>query len=94
MTRRTKRRPPTTWDHVAKATHGNNEVRVETKNYTVLDRREEMGKTRIRIECPFCIGSSWAYVWSLCGGGKRCEYKDCRALFGSTGQAHRLECAA
>lgn len=49
--------------------------------YKVLSRISEMGRTRVLIECPFCIGRFWAYVWSLSGSGKRCPH--CRAWHGS-----------
>ena len=39
------------------------------------------------IDCPFCGVEVKAYLWSLSGGGKRCE---CGAIFGGTsGEAHR-----
>lgn len=63
--------------------HSENAVR----QWTALRRVSGVGKTRILIRCPFCRSESWAYVWSLCGGGKRCEYKPCGAMFGSTGDA-------
>ena len=45
------------------------------------------GRMYIRILCPFCGRNVKAYVWSLAGGGKRC---DCGTLFGSDGKAHKL----
>lgn len=32
----------------------------------------EMGRRRVRVECPFCFTTFWGFVWSLAGGGKRC----------------------
>lgn len=34
--------------------------------------------------CPFCTSEVKAYLWSLSGGGKRCE---CGAYFNRMGQA-------
>lgn len=59
---------------------------VEEKPYKVIDRWSRHGRTTIGIECPFCLSYIRAYVWSLCGGGKRCG---CGALFGSFGNAYR-----
>jgi hypothetical protein len=47
-----------------------------------------MGKTRVLIECPFCRSHSWAFVWSLSGGGKKCEHKPCGAMFTSFGDTY------
>lgn len=55
---------------------------VQSTTYRVLSRQSAMGRTRILIECPFCQAEVWAYVWSLCGGGKRC---DCRAMLTGRG---------
>jgi hypothetical protein len=38
------------------------------------------------IECPFCNSDVKAYLWSLSGGGKRCD--DCGAILG-TGEGFR-----
>lgn len=61
----------------------------EHRNYVVTDRFDETGNGKIvlKFQCPFCTAEMRAYQWSLCGGGKRC---DCGALFGGTGQAHKL----
>ena len=48
---------------------------------------EPNGRSYIRFVCPFCGERIKAYVWSLCGGGKRCPR--CRALFLSNGNAYR-----
>jgi len=57
------------------------------KEYRVVARYSDHGKTRVTIECPFCEEYVTAYVWSLCGGGKRCT--KCKALFGSFGLAYQ-----
>lgn len=57
------------------------------RRFTVLERRWQMGKSRIFIECPFCGTRFWAYLWSLAGGGKKCENKKCGAKHSSWGDA-------
>lgn len=49
----------------------------------------QMGRRRIEIECPFCLATFWAFVWSLAGGGKKCP--TCGALHVSFGSAHPIE---
>ena len=45
------------------------------------DGRSEMGRSYIWIECPFCSSAAVkGYIWSLAGGGKRCE--ECDSLIG------------
>lgn len=46
-----------------------------------------MGRSSFLIRCPFCGGESRTFIWSIAGGGKRCEVRGCDALFGSTGSA-------
>lgn len=48
------------------------------------------GRSTVTIECPFCHAMSYAAVWSLRGGGKRCEGIDCGAFFDGYGNAARL----
>lgn len=52
---------------------------IEWREGFVQRRFAQMGKSRVWLRCPFCKGTVEAYVWSLCGGGKRC---DCGALAG------------
>lgn len=42
----------------------------------------------IYFDCPFCGVEVKAYVWSICGGGKRC---DCGAIFGGMGSAQHFK---
>lgn len=56
------------------------------RDFVVLERLREMGKTRVHIECPFCFARFWAYVWSISGGGKKCP--NCGAIHGSFGVAY------
>lgn len=48
-------------------------------------RTAENGRSSIQIECPFCQEQFTAYIWSMCGGGKKCP--DCGALHVSSGRA-------
>lgn len=70
-----KRKGPT-WDETRDTT------RVEQREYTVLSRTDRVGRSSVDIRCPFCSTVVMAFIWSLCGGGKRC---DCGAMFGSIG---------
>lgn len=36
-----------------------------------------MGKSKAKLDCPFCGLTATVYIWSLSGSGKRCE---CGAL--------------
>lgn len=60
---------------------------IVTQKFEVLDRVREMGRTRVTIECPFCVREVTAYVWSINGGGKRCN---CGALFSGRGKAYHF----
>lgn len=55
------------------------------REFTVIDRYSEKGRTRVKIKCPFCFQRFWAYVWSISGGGKKCT--NCGAMHASFGQA-------
>lgn len=57
---------------------------VECRNYDVHRHDVESPSSRvIYFNCPFCATEVKAYVWSLCGGGKRCP--SCSAMFGGSG---------
>lgn len=49
--------------------------------------RSEIGRSSFRLRCPFCSRELRVAVWSISGGGKRCE---CGAIFGSGGSAYKL----
>ena len=51
----------------------------ETRQCFYSPRTSEHGRSTIFVECPFCGRENVAYMWSFCGGGKRCENHDCRA---------------
>lgn len=74
-----------TWNEVHDPKLGN---RIESRQIEGYKRKESRaGKTRVLLSCPFCQGDLWAYVWSLSGGGKRC---DCGALAGADGTFHHF----
>ena len=78
-----KRKGPT-WDQV----HEPGSNRIESRDCGgYLRKRAEPGRTRVDLRCPFCKATVTAYVWSLSGGGKRC---DCGALAGSGGVFHHF----
>lgn len=45
-----------------------------------------VGRTQVAITCPFCNARVIAYLWSLCGSGKRCT---CGAKLNGYGTAQR-----
>ena len=49
---------------------------------------EHTSSNTIYFNCPFCEDEIKAYVWSLCGGGKRCP--GCGALFGGHGNGYQF----
>ena len=51
----------------------------ETRPCYYTHRTSEFGRSTIFVECPFCGRKNVAYMWSFCGGGKRCGNRDCRA---------------
>lgn len=62
----------------------------QQRPYTAVERYREMGRVHLTLTCPFCTNETYAFAWSLAGGGKRC---DCGALFGSRNIAYKLESA-
>ena len=60
----------------------------ERRDYEVHRRELEAPSSRVvYFDCPWCAVEVKAFVWSLTGGGKRCE---CGALFGGRGVGHKL----
>ncbi len=51
----------------------------ERRGYEMYGYRPEMGRSSSIAVCPFCGTRNRVYMWSLAGGGKRCENGDCRA---------------
>lgn len=65
--------------------------RVETREWQCgRQHARPNGRSFVVLRCPFCGGDQEVKVWSLRGGGKRCELPDCGAMFGSNGRAFRL----
>lgn len=54
----------------------------ETRPAKTLSVSRAHARTTALIQCPFCLRSVRAYVWSLAGSGKRCE---CGALLHGDG---------
>ena len=48
----------------------NKQVLAPTEHYNF---RSAHGKSTVDVLCPFCKEKTTAFVWSLSGGGKRCE---------------------
>lgn len=63
------------------------DANVEQRAFETSGRRERMGRTSVTIWCPFCSRGVETFVWSLAGGGKRC---DCGAIFTSMGNAYHF----
>lgn len=60
---------------------------IDTKQYVVHRvSLEHRSSNTMYFNCPFCNTEVKAYVWSICGGGKRC---DCGALFGRSANAYQ-----
>lgn len=57
------------------------------REFKVLRRQSAMGRSKVEIECPFCGTRFWAFIWSISGGGKKCENKACGAMHTSFGIA-------
>jgi hypothetical protein len=48
------------------------EIINEIRDYKSYNYDSEFSRSSVLIECPFCNNEVRAYVWSLCGCGKRC----------------------
>lgn len=51
--------------------------------YRTIGTRSAMGRNSIVLVCPFCLHPVKAYVWSLCGSGKRCACGAMHTGYGS-----------
>lgn len=58
------------------------------KDFTTSGKTSAMGRTTVMIHCPFCATDVIAYLWSLCGSGKKCA---CGAKFNGYGTATKVE---
>lgn len=50
----------------------------ESRPYVPFGLVSQVGRTRWKIECPYCGQIVVGYLWSLAGSGKRCP--ECGAL--------------
>lgn len=57
-------------------------VQREQRQYSWYGRTHDFGRAAFTIICPFCGSHAKAYIWSLCGGGKKC---DCGAMHSGFG---------
>lgn len=60
----------------------------ESRPLYVKNVISEFGRSRGTATCPFCGRDNIVYLWSLSGGGKRCQNHDCRAFL-AYGAAYR-----
>lgn len=61
------------------------------KPYHSHGYRSVMGRSTVEIVCPHCGTQSRAYIWSLSGGGKKCENRACGAMHTSTGLSYPVK---
>ena len=50
----------------------NYKITYEVRDNSVHSYYGRMGRSTIKIDCPFCGNTVTAYVWSLAGCGKKC----------------------
>lgn len=81
MTRKTKRKP------LKYSDLRENMEDIEHKKFEVLSRTSEMGRSAVYFNCCFCGVEIKAFIWSLCGGGKRCT--NCKAIYSQTGDGYQ-----
>lgn len=58
---------------------------MEEKVYERTESVRQHGRSYCFITCPFCNTEAKAFIWSLCGGGKRCP--KCEALHNGYGSS-------
>lgn len=51
----------------------------EKREHKKYGYQSRMGKSTVKIDCPFCGETITAFLWSLAGSGKKCT---CGALHG------------
>lgn len=62
--------------------------RCEARDSKTISHTSEMGRSRVKLECPFCGAWVTAFLWSLSGSGKRCT---CGAIARATGRFFRVK---
>lgn len=64
------------------------ETVVERRDWSLIsETRAENGNSSQEMQCPFCLNTVSAYVWSFASVGKKCE---CGALLSRTGAKKRV----
>ena len=77
-----------TSDAAVRKTSFNDIGKAEVRGYKVHRAGlEHVSSNTIYFDCPWCGNEVKAYVWSLCGGVKRCS---CGAIFGGFGNGYKL----
>jgi hypothetical protein len=61
-------------------------ITCERRDYKSFNYSSEFSRSNILIECPFCNNRIRAYVWSLCGCGKKCA---CGAIHSGSGETFK-----
>jgi hypothetical protein len=59
----------------------------ESREYQRGPTYSAVGRSFFYITCPFCSDKVKTFLWSIAGGGKRC---DCGAYLSYYGTAHKL----
>lgn len=66
--------------------------RVEVRDYAASrGHARASGRSFMIISCPFCGANVKAFIWSIRGGGKRC---DCGAMHSWIGHTYRIKAEA
>lgn len=60
------------------------EVHPDAKLHKLVHGRASIGRNEVYITCPFCGVETLAYLWSLAGGGKRCQCGAKHTYYGYT----------
>ena len=76
-----------TWSEIGE-NHRKQGNSITQRKYDCYHGSSRHGRSTMKIECPFCKEMNVAYLWSLSGGGKRCE--GCGAMFGPHADAYQF----
>lgn len=71
-----------TWNDIG------NEDTIVKRPFKVIKRVSLPGTTYVILECPFCLTNVKVYVWSIRGGGKRCQ---CGAMHSGLGNTYQFK---
>lgn len=61
----------------------------EEKPFYCYEGFRTHGRNELKMDCPFCNTRSYTTVWGFAGSGKRCENKNCGAVFSFDGNAYK-----